>query len=243
MCLVARRANADRSPPRMGRRQMLQLILVATCLMPLPAEAVADTAAGSDALTGPIVALNAGLLAEMQNGRAVPFATRYVHLAPVIERVFDLPIILRASIGPLWAGLAQNDQTQLLDAFRAYTVSTYVANFDSYGGQRFVILPDPRSVGEGVVVATQIVPLSGTPARIDYVLRPEQGDGGVLWKVIDIMLDGSISQVALQRSQFRGFLGDGGVGNLIAVLRRKAADLSAGAVSPPAGNAGSRGPG
>jgi hypothetical protein len=54
------------------------------------------------------------------------------------------------------------------------------------GGQRFVILPDKRSVGEEVVVATQIVPLSGTPARIDYVLRPEEGEGGVLWKVIDI---------------------------------------------------------
>ena len=233
---VATRANNDRSPPRMDRRRVLRLILVAACLIP----AAADAAAEADALTGPIAALNAGLLAAMQDGRAVPFITRYAHLGPVIERVFDLRVILRASVGLLWAGLAQKDQTQLLDAFRAYTVSTYVANFDSYDGQHFVILPDRRSVGDEVVVATQIVPSSGTPARMDYVLRPEQGDGGVLWKVIDIMLDGSISQVALQRSQFHGFLGDGGVANLIAVLRRKAADLSAGALSPPAG---SRGPG
>ena len=50
-----------------------------------------------------------------------------------------------------------------------------MANFDDYRGQRFVILPDKGSVGEKVVVETQIVPSSGTPVRIDYFLRPEQG--------------------------------------------------------------------
>ena len=50
------------------------------------------------------------------------------------------------------------------------------------GGQRCVAVPDKRSVGEEVVVATQIVPLCGTPARIDCVLRLEEGKGGVRWK-------------------------------------------------------------
>ncbi|HET6237966.1 MAG TPA: ABC transporter substrate-binding protein [Acetobacteraceae bacterium] len=214
------------------------MTLVAVCLMPLPVGA-ADTTGASDAVTE----LNAGLLAQMKAGRAVPFATRYAQLAPLIERVFDLPAILTASVGLRWAELPQDDQTQLLDVFRSYTVSSYVANFDHDGGQRFVTLPDTRSVGEQVVVATQIVPLSGAPARIDYVLRPENGEGRVLWKATDIMLDGSISQVAVQRSEFYGLLRNGGVANLIATLRRKTADLSGGELSRPAGNAASGTPG
>jgi phospholipid transport system substrate-binding protein len=209
--------------------------------MPLPV-AAADTTAASDAATGPIAALNAGLLAQMKAGRAVPFVTRYAQLAPLIERVFDLLFILRVSVGSRWAGLTPDDQTQLLDAFRRYTVSTYVANFDSDNGRRFVILPDRRTVGEKVVVATQIVPSSGTPARIDYVLRPEEREGGALWKTIDILLDGSISQVAVQRSEFYGLLGDGGATKLIATLHRKAADLAGGALNLPAGNAASEKP-
>lgn len=242
MRLMARLRNGDRPSRRTSRLAVLQLTLVAACLMPLPVCA-ADTTAASDAVTGPIAELNAGLLAQMKAGRAVPFATRYAQLAPVIERVFDLPSILRACVGLRWAELAQDDQTQLLDAFRSYTVSSYVANFDNYGGQRFVILPDKLSVGEQVVVATQIVPLSGTPARIDYVLRPEAGGGGVIWKAIDIMLDGYISQVAVRRSEFYGLLRDGGVAKLIATLHRKTADLSGGALIPPAGNAASGTPG
>jgi phospholipid transport system substrate-binding protein len=241
MRFVARLGNGDCSSRRMCRRGVLQLTLAAACLIPLPV-AAADTTAASDAVTRPIAALNAGLLTQMKAGRAVPFATRYAELGPLIERVFDLPFILRASVGPRWTALTQDDQTQLLDAFRSYTVSSYVANFASYGGQRFAILPDKRSVGEKVVVSTQIVPLSGTPTRIDYVLRPEEDEGSVLWKAVDILLDGSISQVAVQRSEFYSLLAKGGATKLIATLNRKAADLSGGALSPPGGNSGSEHP-
>lgn len=238
MRLRGRLGNGDRPSRRMTRRAVLRLTLAAVCLMPLQVGA-ADTMGASDAVT----ALNAGLLAQMKAGRAVPFATRYAQLAPLIERVFDLPAILTASVGHRWAELTQDDQTQLLDAFRSYTVSSYVANFDHYGGERFVTLPDKRSVGEQVVVETQIEPLSGTPAKIDYVLRPEKVKNGVLWKVIDVMLDGSISRVVVQRSEFYGLLRNGGVANLIATLRRKTGELSGGALSLPAGNAASRSPG
>ena len=90
------------------------------------------------------------------------------------------------------------------------------------------------SVGEKVVVATQIVPVTGAPTRIDYVLRPEEAEGGVQWKAIDVMLDGSISQIAVERSEFFGLLGNGGVAKLIASLQRKTADLSGGALDPAA---------
>jgi phospholipid transport system substrate-binding protein len=186
--------------------------------------------------------LNAGLLAQMKSGRAVPFATRYARLALLIERVFDLPAILRASVGLRRARLAQRDQTQLLDAFRSYTVSSYVANFDHDGGQRFVALPAKRSVDEQVVVATQIVPPSGTPARIDYALRREKSESGVLWKAIDVVLEGSISRVAVQRSEFYDPLRNGGVANLIASLRHKTADFSGDALSRPAGKVSSGSP-
>jgi phospholipid transport system substrate-binding protein len=121
-------------------------------------------------------------------------------------------------------------------------VSSYVANFDHDGGRRFVTLPAKRSVGEQVVVAMQIVPLSGTPARIDHALRREKGESGVLWKAIDVMLDGSISRVAVQRSEFYGPLRNGGIANLIATLRHKTADLSGDALSRPAGKAASGSP-
>jgi phospholipid transport system substrate-binding protein len=237
MCPMARLGNRPRR--RVTRRALLLVALGATGWIPRSTAAADNTGASSGgAAAGPIAELNAGLLAQMKAGRGVPFTTRYAQLAPLIERVFDLPLILRASVGLRWDSLGQDDRARLLEAFRSYTICSYLANFDKYQGQRFVILPDQRSVGEKVVVATQIVPSSGTPARIDYVLRQEEGNGSGGWKAVDIMLDGSISQVAVQRSEFYGLLGDGGVAKLITTLYEKVADLSGGALKPPAAPAG-----
>ena len=48
---------------------------------------------------------------------------------------------------------------------------------------------------------------------------------------MDVLLDGSISRVAVQRSDFRKILANGDTDALIASLRRKIADLSDGALS------------
>jgi phospholipid transport system substrate-binding protein len=61
--------------------------------------------------------------------------------------------------------------------------------------------------------------------RLDYVMR--EVDGG--WHVVDVLLDGSISRVAVTRSDFRALLAEGGAARLIASLRAKVADLKAGA--------------
>jgi phospholipid transport system substrate-binding protein len=175
----------------------------------------------------PIAALDAALLRIMRAGAATPFAARAAILAPVIGRSFDLPQILRTSVGPRFASLPPAQQAELLDVFTRYTVASYVANFDGYSGEQFDILPQTRAVGAEQVVQTRIVPVDGEPTRIDYVMRP----AGNAWRAVDVLLDGSISRVAVQRSDFRSLLDDGGAAALIASLRRKVAILEAGGKS------------
>lgn len=175
----------------------------------------------------PIVALNRGLIAGMQAGKATPFAKRFAILAPLVEGAFDIPGILQASVGPRWAALPPAQQSQLLDVFRRFTVASYVANFDTYNGEKLEVLPDSRNVGADQVVASQIVPASGAPTRIDYVMRRTPAG----WRAVDVLLNGSISRVAVQRSDFRSLLGSGDAGPLIQSLQRKIADLSGGALA------------
>ena len=96
-----------------------------------------------------------------------------------------------------------------------------------HAGERLEVLPDSRSVGADQVVATQIVPSGGEPVRIDYVMR--RGPSG--WRAVDVLLNGSISQVAVQRSDFRSLVGAGDAGPLILSLQRKVAELSGGTMS------------
>jgi phospholipid transport system substrate-binding protein len=204
------------------RRGLLALALLSGGVAPLAARA-----ADPDAVAAPIRALDDGLTAVMQAGRSTPFVQRYQRLAPVIDQALDLPDILRVSVGPAWPTLGDASQATLSDVFRRFTVASYVANFASYGGEHFEILPELRPLGDDQVVQTRLIPASGGPIRIDYVMR-QTGSG---WKAVDVLLDGTISRVAVQRSDFRGVLGQGGAAQLIDSLQRKVSDLSGGSLA------------
>ncbi len=172
----------------------------------------------------PIEGFVQALLAGMRAGKATPFAQRAAALQPVLVAAFDLEAILKASIGVRWGTMAAEMQANLLQAFTNFSVATWVANFDSFDGERFEVLPETRTVGADEVVQTRIVPKQGDATRLDYVMRRT----GATWKAVDILLDGSISRVAVQRSDFRGLLAKGEAA-LLEMLRSKAADLATGA--------------
>ncbi len=201
----------------LGRR----LALLAPVLLALPAHAADPEAAA------PVQALLTALLGSMQAGSGMNFTQRYAKLAPVVDRAFDIPATLQAAVGPRWAALPPAQQAQLLDVFRKFTIARYVDNFDEANGEKLELLPETRMVGADQVVATRIVPRNGDPVRIDYVMR--QSAAG--WKAVDVLLNGSISQVAVQRSDFRSLLSTGDASGLIQSLRQKITAMSGGTLS------------
>jgi phospholipid transport system substrate-binding protein len=156
-----------------------------------------------------------------------PFPTRYAALAPVVDRAFNLPQILQTIVGLKWSSVAPADQRRLLAVFRAYTICNYVANFNSDSGDQIKLLPETRNVGADRVVETEIVPVKGDAIRIDYVMR--QNAGG--WQAVDVLEEKSISQVAVQRSDFRALMAQG-AGALIASLTAKVDTLSGSSIKP-----------
>ena len=192
------------------------------------AVAAAPAFAQDAAAAAPIQALNQAILAAMRAGSSgVPFAQRFAAFLPAVDRAFDLPAVLAASVGPRLASLPPDQQAQLLDVFRKFTAASYVANFNSFGGERIEMVPGQRAVGQDVVVGTQIAPARGEATPIDYVMR--RGAQG--WRAIDVLLNGNISQNAVKRSDFRSLVTASSAQPLIDSLRRKVSELSGGAVT------------
>jgi phospholipid transport system substrate-binding protein len=181
-------------------------------------------AAAASEITAPVEQLHAGLMSIMKAGKTASFRQRYEAIAPVIGQTFDIEVILRQVVGPRWASLPADQQAALADAFRRYTIASYVANFDTYSGQRFDTEPGVRAVGNDRVVETRIASPGDRVHALDYVMRHEGGG----WKVVDVLAEGSISRVASQRSEMRSLLADGGGAELLVSLRQKIAELSGG---------------
>jgi phospholipid transport system substrate-binding protein len=203
----------------LDRRTLLRLAL-ASIALPL---ASGQAGAATD-MAAPVEQLHAGLIAIMKAGKTATFQQRYDMIAPVITRTFDLDTIFRQVIGPRWAALSTDQQAALGDAFRRYTIASYVANFDSYSGQRFEVLPVVRAVGSDQVVEARIASASGKAYVLDYVMR-QAGSG---WKVVDVLAEGAISRVAAQRSEMRSVLAGSGGAGLLVSLRQKTTELSGG---------------
>lgn len=205
------------------RRRILSSAMVAAIAVPGLAFAAADEAA----LDKPLLGLYAGLEAAMKAGKGVPFQKRFDALAPAVDQAFDLETILKVSVGLRWDSMDAATRDKLFKVFRTFTVATYVANFDKYDGETFRVLPGVRESGADRIVRTEMVPSSGDPVRLDYVMRNENS----AWRAVDVLLDGSISRVAVQRSDFRKLLASGEAEALIASLRQKISDLSEGALN------------
>ncbi len=204
------------------RRDMLRLAFGALIVPAAWQSTGAQEAFGAAVL--PIERLDDALLAAMKDG-ASPFVQRYEALEPVIAKAFNLQAVLAESVGFAWISLSPQQKADLLAAFRRYTVSTYAANFDSYNGQSFRISPTQRRLPDGrVIVATDFVPRNGSPTALNYVMKQT----ALGWQVVDVLSDGSISRVAVQRSDFSTLLASGGVPALMAGLQRKVVSLSGG---------------
>jgi phospholipid transport system substrate-binding protein len=156
------------------------------------------------------------LLGTMRDGRTLGESGRYARLAPVVDRTFDIPTMTRVAIGPSWRTLSLAQQQQLEAAFAHYVAATYADRFDTYSGEQLQVTGE-RPNGTDIMVQTRIVKSNGEVTRLDYLMRQDQGS----WRISDVYLDGSISQLAVHRSEFHSILQREGVDGLVMALNRK----------------------
>jgi phospholipid transport system substrate-binding protein len=156
------------------------------------------------------------LLSNMKDGRVLGESGRLTRLAPVVDRTFDIPAMTRLAVGPSWASLSAAQQQQLVAAFGHYVAATYADQFDTYSGEQLEVTGE-RARGADVIVETRIVKPKGDVTRLDYLMRQNQPGP----RISDVYLDGSISQLAVQRSEFHSILQREGVDGLVMALNRK----------------------
>jgi phospholipid transport system substrate-binding protein len=162
------------------------------------------------------------LIDVMKNAEKLGFKGRYDKLEPVVEKSYDLPLMARISVGPQWASLSPDDQSKIIEAFKKLSVGTYASRFDGYGGEQFQITGDSPLTGGDAKVDTKLTRPHDDPVELDYRLRQTGGD----WKIIDVFLSGTISQLANYRSEFSATLRDKGADGLVRLIDDKIAALS-----------------
>jgi phospholipid transport system substrate-binding protein len=162
------------------------------------------------------------LLQAMKDGPALGFGGRLRLLDPELRRDLNLPLMTRLVVGPPWRGFSAEERQKLVDAFSDYSVAVYASRFKDFSGEKFAVDEGATQLPSGDAIAhTRLIPGGGDPVQLDYLLR--KGEGG--WRVIDVFLSGTISELATRRSEYSSVLREGGPEALVKLLRQKMAEL------------------
>ncbi|GAA0586480.1 ABC transporter substrate-binding protein [Rhizomicrobium electricum] len=162
-----------------------------------------------DAAVAPVQSFYDGLLSTMKQGKSLGIKGRFEKLKPVIEASFDMPGMTRLSVGPAWNTMSDADHAALTKALTRYTVASYASNFKSFDGEKFVVEPAAKDRNADKVVFSKLIAGNET-IPFNYLMRKN----GASWKVIDIYLNGFVSQMAKQRSDFSSTVTAGGAAAL-----------------------------
>jgi phospholipid transport system substrate-binding protein len=198
-------------------RSNLAASLAIAGLLALGAASAPAAAASSPSVT--VSAFYDTLTTAMKDGPSIGFQGRRDRMVPAVQSAFDLGQMMRLMVGPQWQTLSPSQQQQLTAAFTAYSAATYASRFAKYSGQRFDVDPKAVAGNDGTIVHTKLVRPDGDPVELDYLMKSSGGD----WKIVDVFLSGTISELATRRSEFSAVMSRGGPQALVEALRQKAA--------------------
>jgi phospholipid transport system substrate-binding protein len=173
--------------------------------------------------------LHAALIDVMKRAQDLGYEGRRTVLTPVVGESFDFPFMARLALGRGWRSLEESDQNRWVDAFENLSLSTYAARFNGWSGQAFETLEVTDADHGTRLVKTRLLLPDEDAVQLHYRLR-ENADG---WRIIDIYLDGTVSEVALRRSEFSSVFDRQGFDALLSRLQAKIESYAAGAVASP----------
>ena len=172
-----------------------------------------------------IDALHASLLDVMKNAVALGYEGREQKLRAVIPHHFDIQRMARSALTEAqWKLANEETQRRYLDAFERFMVANYAGRFDGYSGQSFETLGEAPGPSNTMIVKSRLIDPTDKNIDLNYRMRQVNGE----WKVVDVYLDGTVSELALRRSEFVSIVKRENLDALIVALDAKIAKLAAG---------------
>jgi phospholipid transport system substrate-binding protein len=163
----------------------------------------------------------------MKDAKTLGYDGRFERLEPVIAELFDIPFMAEKSIGRHWKTVDEEDRAHLLTTFERFTVANYAGRFTGYSGQLFETSKEEASKYGTVLVYSRLVLGDGEIVQLNYRLRPAKDDG---WRIIDVLLNGTVSELALRRSEYSSLIQREGFAALMSAINKRIDDLAGGKV-------------
>lgn len=195
-------------------------VLLLVCGLVQNSQAYAVTSAGPASAT--VKTFYSQLTDVMKQGDKLGFNGRVKKLEPAVKTAFNLPVMTKYAVGFVWSKATPAEQHQLISAFSDFSVANYASRFARYDGEQFEVLGEKPLQSGGIVVETKLSPKEGEPVTLNYLVKQdEQGH----YRIVDVFLDGSISELATRRAEFSSIVKSEGIPALVNSLGEKSKQM------------------
>jgi phospholipid transport system substrate-binding protein len=202
-----------------ARRRVCGTLPLLILLLHLPRLAAAETVPDASAV---VERLHSALIDVMRNATALGYDGRHEKLSPILTELFDIAYMAEKSVGRYWKTANEAERSQLVATFTRFTIANYAGRFDGYSGQHFETLEVEPSLHGTVLVHSRLIEEGAEPVQLNYRLA----NGSGKWRIIDVYLNGTVSEIALRRSEYSSLIARSGFEALLAALDAKIADLA-----------------
>lgn len=168
--------------------------------------------------------LHATLLTAMKDADKLGYEGRRKLIEPIVDETMNLPFMAEKAAGRFWKDFSEADRARWVAAFRGNTIANYAGRFNRFSGQSFVTNGEEPAPFDTILVKTTLQDPGGEDVQLNYRMKTESEH----WRVIDIYMHGTVSELALRRAEYSSALERDGLDKVVQSLERQAAKLSSG---------------
>ena len=132
----------------------------------------------------------------------------------VVKNSYDLEKMGKIIIGVDWKQMDTKTQKEFINVFKRFISVNYFRRFNKINELHFEH-QTVTNIKDKFKLAKVILTADNEKFKIDYLL----GFKNEKWKIFDVLLDGSISEVATKKSDFKKIIKEEGVSGLVKNLR------------------------
>ena len=137
-------------------------------------------------------------------------------LLNLVKNTYNAEKMIAKIVGDTWKKTSKKDQEEIVIIFEEYIAKNYFNRFKKIKNPTFNYKESKKITEKFILVKTDLV-VNKEEVSINYLLLFDKNK----WRIFDVLLAGSISEIATKKSEFSGFLRDGKITPLIDALKKQ----------------------
>ena len=137
-------------------------------------------------------------------------------LINLVKNTYNAEKMIAKIIGDTWKKTNKKDQQEIVIIFQEYIAKNYFKRFKKIKNPIFDY-KESKKISEKLMLIKTILVVDKEEVSINYLLIFDKNQ----WRIFDVLLAGSISEIATKKSEFSGFIRDGKISPLIDALKKQ----------------------